>query len=102
MKNTLSNEAADDDAIVISVFVKYKPLEHVMVLYLVNHRFSQWHLSTSSGRNRDIIVPWPDKNPLPYLPVSYMESEWRPPDISFLEFLRKTTEAGTVNRLLRE
>ena len=102
MQDNLLNDAADGDAIAVSVLMRYKPMEPEMVLHLLNHRFRQWHLSTATGGKRNFMVPWPDKEPLPENVVCYMESEWRRNDMNLLQFLRKTNAQGTINKWLRQ
>ena len=101
MQDDLFNDAADGDAVAISVLMRYKPFEPEMILQLFGARFRQWRLSTEGGGKRDFTIPWPDKPDMPKEIELYEASAWRGRDMTLLDFLRKTNGAGDIVRWLK-
>ena len=84
------------DDVAAAVLCRYKPYEPEMVLHLFGGRFKQWALNTKSGGKRDFQVPVPDQWPYCKEVRLYMESTWRSPHTTLLDFLRKTNDDGDL------
>eukprot|EP00975_Prorocentrum_lima_P047994 10035714-Prorocentrum_lima.AAC.1 len=82
------NDAAQGDAVAMTVLTRYRPLEPEMVLQTFGHSLRQWHLSTASRGRRDFIVPWPGKPQQPPEIGLYEKCKWRSEDMNLLDFLR--------------
>lgn len=71
-----------------------------MTLQMFGARFRQWLITTEGRGKRDFRVPWPEKHPMPTEVQQYMEADWACNRISLLDFLRKTTNQGTICKWL--
>ena len=104
--DSASDEWLDDDQsalnIATMVLMRYKPFEPEMVLQLFGQRFRQWHMSTVSGGKRDFVVPVPDQAEQPKEVEQYMKASWACGKISLLDFLRKTTNQGSICHWLKK
>ena len=90
------NDAHSGDSIAQAVLFRYKPLEPEMILQLHGHKFRQWHFSTIDGGKKDFRVPVPDATDVPKEVRMYEESTWRSPDMSLLDFLRRSNNNGDI------
>ena len=70
-----------------------------MVLTLAQERFPQVQLS---GTVVDIMAPTFDMACKPWFVTAYENSDWRPDDMTLLEFLRKANKEGDIIRYIRQ
>lgn len=106
LSNAASDEWLDDDqeanTMAVMMCMRYRPFEPEMILQLFGSKYRQWHLTTVSGGKRDFRVPLPDQESLPKEVKQYMEASWARGRISLLDFLRKTTNEGTICHWLKK
>ena len=98
-QTTWLNDEASDYAVARRILSEYHPLEPEMWLQLGAHEFGQCF---SSGKRRPFLVPIPWLKEMPLPVQSYMASEWRADNMPLLEFLRKASDKGVVQKHIRK
>jgi hypothetical protein len=94
------NDKAAANSIAWRVLKEYHPFEPEMVLQLEAANFRQWGVGTQSRGLRHLVAP--DGFEITSELKAYMKSKWRHDDMSFLEFLRKTTHKGAIAGWLKK
>jgi hypothetical protein len=96
------NDDGEGDLVAASVLSRYKPFEPEMVLQMFGGRFKQWQVNTISGGKRDFFVPVPDLEPAaqPKEVHLYVACTWKGLHMPMLEFLRKSTNDGSIHAWL--
>lgn len=97
----LLNDDADGNSVAASILSRYHPCVPEMVLQLCGQRFHQSYISTDSGGTRDFVVPALDAESFPKEIHLYQSCSWRSPEMSLLEFLRKTNDSGEISGWLK-
>ena len=93
------NDQASDYSVARRVLFSYHPLEPEMWLTLAQERFPQ---IVYSGSMVNFMTPSLDCSTKPQLVLNYENCTWRREDMSLLEYLRKTNNAGAVIRHIQE
>ena len=88
------SDSAAASSLARKVLFEYHPLEPEMVLQLFGN-YKQWDMGTHSGGKRDLVAPKLGAEPSKQL-QQYMDSAWRSRNLSFLDFLRKSTDDGDI------
>ena len=88
------SDSAAANSLARKVLFEYHPLEPEMVLQLCGN-YKQWDMGTHSGGKKDLIAPKLGMEPPKQL-QQYIDSVWRADGLSFLDFLRKTTDNGDI------
>ncbi|CAJ1362209.1 unnamed protein product, partial [Effrenium voratum] len=82
----------------LRVLSSYRPSEPEMWLNLFGKKFPQFALG---GSMAPIVAPWPGMEPTPGFVERYEVSKWRGPDMTLLEFLRKSRAAESLQEFAR-
>ena len=88
------SDSAAANSLAKKVLFEYYPLEPEMVLQLCSS-YKQWDMGTSSGGKRDLVAPKLGAEAPKHVQL-YMDSAWRADEMSFLDFLRKSTDDGDI------
>ena len=88
------SDSATANSLARKVLFEYHPLEPEMVLQLCGN-YRQWDMGTNSGGKRDLVAPKLGAEPPKHL-QQYMDNACRSDDLSFLDFLRKSTSDGDI------
>ena len=88
------SDSAAANSLARKVLFEYHPLEPEMVLQLCSS-CKQWDMGTSSGGKRDLVAPKLGAEAPKHVQL-YMDSAWRADEMSFLDFLRKSTDDGDI------
>ena len=93
------NDEASDYSIARRVLMDNHPLEPEMWINLATFLFPQ---CSFGGTLVDIAAPYPGMGEKPEFVLRYEASVWRGPDMSLLEFLRKSNAKGDVIRWVKQ
>ena len=93
------NEQASDYSVARRILFSYHPLEPEMWLTLAQERFPQVDYK---GSLVEFFVPLPDTENKPKLLKNYEDATWRSDDMPFIQFLRKSNQAGEIMRHIKE
>ena len=99
MEKEWLNEQASDYSVARRILFSYHPLEPEMWLTLAQERFPQVDYK---GSLVDLFVPLPDTENKPKLLKNYEDATWRSDDMPFIQFLRKSNQAGEIMRHIKE
>ena len=94
------SDSAAANSLARKVLFEYHPLEPEMVLQLCSN-LKQWDMGTRSGGKRDLVAPKLGTEPPKQL-QQYMDSLWRADSLSFLDFLRKSTDDGDIAQWVKQ
>ncbi|HIL57195.1 MAG TPA: hypothetical protein EYG39_04720, partial [Rhodothermales bacterium] len=94
------NDEAEADCVAWRVLKEYHPLEPEMILQLAGANFRQWACGTASRGMRHLVAPDGTEETQPL--TRYMECQWRRDDMSFLEYMRKSTQEGNISGWLKK
>ena len=98
----LLNDDADGNSIAASVLSRYHPCVPEMVLQLCGSIFRPWYISTESRGRRSFVAPALAAEIYPKEVLAYQQSAWRSDQMSLLEFLRKSNDAGEIAGWLKD
>ena len=93
------NDEASDYSIARRVLMDNHPLEPEMWINLATFLFPQ---CSFGGTLVDIAAPYPGMEEKPEFVLRYEASVWRGPDMSLLEFLRKSNAKGDIIRWVKQ
>ncbi|CAK8991184.1 ATP-dependent DNA helicase PIF1 (DNA repair and recombination helicase PIF1) [Durusdinium trenchii] len=99
MEKEWLNEQASDYSVARRILFSYHPLEPEMWLTLAQERFPQVDYK---GSLVEFFVPLPDTENKPKLLNNYENATWRRDDMPFIQFLRKSNQAGEIVRHIKE
>eukprot|EP00913_Durusdinium_trenchii_P021654 g20346.t1 len=99
MEKEWLNEQASDYSVARRILFSYHPLEPEMWLTLAQERFPQVDYK---GSLVEFFVPLPDTENKPKLLKNYEDATWRSDDMPFIQFLRKSNQAGEIMRHIKE
>ena len=102
MREELLNDDAAANSVAAGVLSRYHPGVPEMVHQLFGSMFHPWQISTASKGKKDFNVPVPDQASMPAEVLRYQTCQWRGPDMSLLEFLRKSNDDGAISGWLKE
>ena len=77
----------------LRVLMCLHPSEPEMVMSLFKQLFPDFAMG---GTMKPIVAPWPTMEPFPKFVQLYQDSAWRGDNMTLLEFLRKSNDAGDV------
>ena len=83
----------------LRVLMCLHPSEPEMVMSLFKQLFPDFAMG---GTMKPIVAPWPTMTPLPKFVQLYQACAWRGDNMTLLEFLRKSNDAGDVIDWLRK
>ena len=92
------NDEASDYSLARRILFDHHPLEPEMWLTLFAQNFPQ---CVMGGTSVDMVAPIPGTDSKTEIVESYEECTWRSPDMSLLEFLRKSNAKGEIIQWLR-
>ena len=92
------NDEASAFSVARRVLFDYQPAEPEMWLYLFAQQFPPCRYG---GTMMPLLAPWPGMETKTKLVLAYEASEWRAESMSFLEFCRKSNNAGDIARWVR-
>ncbi|CAE7275706.1 unnamed protein product [Symbiodinium sp. CCMP2592] len=94
----LLNNEASDYSLARRVLADYHPLQPEMVMQLAMQQHPQFICPATV---RKFVVPVPWQKEMPKLVQNYMTSSWRRPNMSLLDFLRKSGNDGQISQKYR-
>ena len=92
------NDEASAFSVARRVLFDYQPAEPEMWLYLFAQQFPPCRYG---GTMMPLLAPWPGMETKPTVLQAYETSEWRSESMSFLEFCRKSNNAGDIARWVK-
>ena len=102
MREELLNDDAAANSVAAGVLSRYHPGVPEMAHQLFGSMFRPWSISTASKGKKDFNVPVPDQAEFPAEVGRYKTCTWRGPDMSLLDYLRKSNEEGDIAGWLKE
>ena len=95
------SDQASADSVARRVCFEYHPYEPEMILQLCGAQMRQYDISTVSGGFKTVAAPYAGMETVPEWVQRYATCAWRSEDMSLLEWLRKSNDAGQIAGWLR-
>ena len=89
------SDQASADSVARRVCFEYHPYEPEMILQLCGAQLRQY-ISTVSGGFKTVAAPYAGMEPVPDWVQRYATCAWRSEDMSLLDWLRKSNDAGQI------
>ena len=95
------SDQASADSVARRVCFEYHPYEPEMILQLCGAQMRQYDISTVSGGFKTVAAPYAGMETVPEWVQRYATCAWRSEDMSLLDWLRKSNDAGQIAGWLR-